>query len=172
MVCGAGKRCVNGVCQTVSSPRAAPSSYTIPPGSSINLPWGTAVTAIGSAKVENGVTYVAGQPLIFSRQLGYDQAALAAQGISQASGSAEMVGLAWQSNPFSVTLIKPDGSKLFPDSDRQNIKHVTGTNYDYYFLRNPANGIWNIEIRPINPGSRGESFSLITGLVSGAAFDQ
>lgn len=93
-------------------------------------------------------------------------------GISQAAGSAEMVGLAWQSNPFSVTLIKPDGSKLFPDSDRQNIKHVTGTNYDYYFLRNPAKGIWNIEIRPINPGSRGESFSLITGLVSGAAFDQ
>ncbi|KUG16881.1 hypothetical protein ASZ90_013427 [hydrocarbon metagenome] len=172
VVCGAGKRCVNGVCQTISSPRAAPSSYTIPPGSSINLPWGTAVTAIGSAKVENGVTYVAGQPLIFSRQLGYDQAALAAQGISQAAGSAEMVGLAWQSNPFSVTLIKPDGSKLFPDSDRQNIKHVTGTNYDYYFLRNPAKGIWNIEIRPINPGSRGESFSLITGLVSGAAFDQ
>ena len=75
-----------------------------------------------------------------------------------------MVGLAWQSNPFSVTLIKPDGSKLFPDSDRQNIKHVTGTNYDYYFLRNPAKGIWNIEIRPINPGSRGESFSLITDL--------
>jgi hypothetical protein len=122
--------------------------------------------------VENAVAYVAGQPLIFSRQLGYDQAALAAQGISQAAGSAEMVGLAWQSNPFSVTLIKPDGSKLFPDSDRQNIKHVTGTNYDYYFLRNPAKGIWNIEIRPINPGSRGESFSLITGLVSGAAFDQ
>jgi hypothetical protein len=35
VVCGAGKRCVNGVCQTISSPRAAPSSYTIPPGSSI-----------------------------------------------------------------------------------------------------------------------------------------
>ena len=80
-----------------------------------------------------------------------------------------MVGLTWQSNPFSVTLIKPDGSILSPDGDRQNIKHVTGTNYDYYFLRNSAKGIWNIEIRPINSGTRGDGFSLITGLVAGAA---
>jgi len=80
-----------------------------------------------------------------------------------------MVGLTWQGNPFSVTLIKPDGSILSPDSDRQNIKHVTDTNYDYYFLRNPVKGKWNIEIRPMNPGSRGESFSLITGIVAGAS---
>lgn len=172
VVCGGGRRCVNGVCQAVSSPGASPSSYTIPPGSSINLPWGTAVTAIGSAKVESAVAYAAGQPLRFSRPFGYDQAASTAQGINQVAESAEMVGLSWQSSPFSVTLIEPDGSILSPDSDRQNIKHVTGTNYDYYFLRNPAKGIWNIEIRPINPDSRGEGFSLITGLVSGAAFNR
>ena len=83
-----------------------------------------------------------------------------------------MVGLSWQSNPFSVTLIQPDGSILFAESDSPNIEHVTGTNYDYYFLRNPAKGRWNIEIRPINSGTRGEGFSLITGLVAGAAFDQ
>jgi len=169
VVCGAGKTCVNGVCQAVSSPSAAPSSYTIPPGSTINLPWGTSVTAIGSAKVENAVAYTTGLPLKFSRQLGYDQVASVSQGIVQATERAEMVGLTWQSNPFSVTLIKPDGSILSPDSDRQNIKHVTGTNYDYYFLRNPAKGKWNIEIRPINTGTRGEGFSLITGLVAGAA---
>ncbi|OPY51063.1 MAG: Dictyostelium (slime mold) repeat protein [Methanosaeta sp. PtaU1.Bin060] len=169
VVCGAGKRCVNGVCQAISTPSASPSSYTIPAGSTINLPWGTAVTAIGSAKVENGIAYTAGQTIKFSRAIGYYQAASAVQGINQAAESAEMVGLSWQSNPFSVTLKKPDGSILSPDSDSQNIKHIIGTNYDYYFLRNPSRGMWNIEISPINPGTGGEGFSLITGLVGGTA---
>jgi len=83
-----------------------------------------------------------------------------------------MVGLSWQNSPLTMTLIRPDGRILSPESDSQNIKHFTGTNYDYYFLRDPAKGIWNIEIRPINAGARGESFSLITGLVSGDAFKE
>ena len=170
VVCGAGRRCVNGVCQPVSTPTTSPTSYTIPAGSSINLPWGASLTAVGYATVENGIAYASGQR--FSRQLGYGQTAISAEGTSQATESVEMVGLSWQNSPLTMTLIRPDGRILSPESDSQNINHFTGTNYDYYFLRDPAKGIWNIEIRPINAGAGGESFSLITGLVSGDAFKE
>ena len=41
VVCGTGKTCINGACLPVFSPSAiAPSSYSIPAGSAIALPWG------------------------------------------------------------------------------------------------------------------------------------
>ena len=80
-----------------------------------------------------------------------------------------MVGLTWESNPFGVTLIKPDGSVLNPQSDSQNVKRVSGSNYDYYFLRNPSSGYWTVRINPLSPGTGGEGFSLITGPVGGTA---
>jgi hypothetical protein len=46
--------------------------------------------------------------------------------------------------------------------------HLIGPYYDYYFLKNAAQGNWGIEIRPINPGANGAGFSLINGLVKGA----
>jgi hypothetical protein len=48
-------------------------------------------------------------------------------------------------------------------------RDLVGPNYDYYFLRNAAIGNWSIEIRPLNPGNDGVGFSLIIGLVKGAA---
>lgn len=154
----------------VPSQSAAPRSYMIPVGSSINLPWGKAVTALVPVKVENGVAYSTRLPIRFSRLMGYDQAASIDLDASPPMDRVEMVGLTWQGNPFSVTLIRPDGKAVSPDSDKRNIRHVTGPNYDYYFLRNPARGRWMIEIRPINPGSRGQDFSLITGLVGGTDY--
>lgn len=168
VACRAGETCVNGACQAISNAGAAPGSYIIPAGSSIVLPWKASVTAIGPARVENGVAYPPGQPLEFSRQLGYYQETPVAYGMSQITPGAEMVGLSWQGNPFNVTLIKPDGSALSPDNDPQSIKHVTGANYDYYFIRNPAKGEWNVNIWPVSPAIGGEAFSLITGFVAGA----
>jgi len=138
-----------------------PSSYEIPAGSAITLPWGTTVNALGTAKVENGVAYAAGSPLSFSRELGNQQTQVA---------SAEMVGLSWQGDPINVRLIKPDGSVLLPEEDSQNVKHVRGSYYDYYFLKSPARGSWKVEISPSNPGYGGEGYSLITGLVGGTGF--
>ena len=79
----------------------------------------------------------------------------------------EMVGLTWQDSPIRMTLIKPDGSKLSAESDSQNIKHLTGPNYDYYFLRKPASGYWSIWVSPTYPRASGEGFRLISGLVGG-----
>ena len=80
-----------------------------------------------------------------------------------------MIGLSWKDARFNLNLIQPNGSILPVQGDNQNVVHLVGTNYDYYFLRNAAIGNWSIEIRPINPGTNGVGFSLITGLVKGAA---
>ncbi|MDD1754828.1 MAG: hypothetical protein LUQ63_04325, partial [Methanothrix sp.] len=106
-------------------------------------------------------------PLKFARPLGSTQTTPGTAGTS--SQIAEMVGLTWESNPFRVALIKPDGTVLDSQSDSRNIKHVTGSNYDYYFLRNQAGGYWTVQISPINPAASGEGFSLITGTVGGVA---
>ena len=71
VVCGAGTTCINGACLPVSSPSAiVPSSYSIPAGSSIALPWGSVVTALDSVQVENGIAYTTRSPLIFVRKFG------------------------------------------------------------------------------------------------------
>ena len=80
-----------------------------------------------------------------------------------------MIGLSWKDASFTLTLIQPNGSALPVQGDNQNVIHLIGSNYDYYFLRNAAQGNWGIEIRPINPGANGVGFSLINGLVKGAA---
>jgi len=63
---------------------------------------------------------------------------------------AEMIGLSWKDAGFTLTLIQPDGITLPAKADNQNVMHLVGSNYDYYFLSN------------------GVGFSLITGLVKGA----
>ena len=103
------------------------------------------------------------------RELGRNQAVSGYQSNLLISDQAEMIGLSWQTSTFTVVLIQPDGSVLPLKGDNQNVLHLMGSNYDYYYLRSPAKGNWNVEIRPVNPGTGGEGFSLITGLVRGAA---
>jgi hypothetical protein len=190
--CGSGKTCIDGTCKYVDHPDnvyypynfyypytypyAEPysynqpiKSYTIPAGTAITLPWGAKATALDTLKVENGIAYSGTSPLRFVRDLGRNQAVSGYQSNLLISDQAEMIGLSWQTNPFTVVLIQPNGSVLPLKGDNQNVLHPIGSNYDYYYLRSPAKGNWNVEIRPANPGTGGEGFSLITGLVRGAA---
>lgn len=184
VVCGHGKTCINGVCQYPYYPYAAPyypyvapsstlppaQSYTIPAGTAITLPWSRSVTALNALKVENGIAYPGASPLRFVRSLGLeDQAISGYQTGLSISERAEMIGLSWKDAGFTLTLIQPDGSTLPVQGDNRNVMHLVGTNYDYYFLRSAAKGNWGIEVKPINPGANGVGFSLITGLVKGAA---
>jgi hypothetical protein len=179
VVCGNGKTCIDGFClypyaypyfYPYAEPYNQPTkSYTIPAGTAITLPWGAKATALDSLKVENGIAYSTVSPLRFVRDLGQNQAVSGYQSNLLISDQAEMIGLSWQTSTFTVVLIQPDGSVLPLKGDNLNVMHLMGSNYDYYYLRSPAKGNWNVEIRPANPGTGDEGFSLITGLVRGAA---
>ncbi len=173
-VCGQGKTCIDGFCEYLyAEPYSSynsglpTKSYAIPAGTAITLPWGSRVAALDTLKVENGIAYSSASPLRFVEQLGQNQVTLEYQSSLKISDRAEMIGLSWQGNPFTLTVTQPDGSLLPQKGDDENVLHLKGLNYDYYFLRSAANGDWNIEIRPTNPGTSGEGFSLITGLVNG-----
>jgi hypothetical protein len=185
VVCGPGKTCVDGSCVYLYYPyypyypyvaptSALPSaqSYTIPAGTAITLPWARSVTALNTLKVENGIAYPGTSPLRFVRSLGLENQAVSGyQGYQTGlsiSERAEMIGLSWKDASFTLTLIQPDGSALPVQGNNQNVMHLVGLNYDYYFLRSAAIGNWGIEVKPINPGANGVGFSLITGLVKGA----
>ncbi len=190
--CGSGKTCIDGTCKYVDHPdnvyypyyiyypytypytepysyNQPIKSYIIPAGTAITLPWGAKATALDTLEVENGIAYPSASPLRFVRDLGRNQAVSGYQSNLLISDQAEMIGLSWQTSTFTVVLIQPDGSVLPLKGDNQNVLHLMGSNYDYYYLRSPAKGNWNVEIRPANPGTGGEGFSLITGLVRGAA---
>jgi hypothetical protein len=190
VVCEPGKICINGFCQypyytypyPYPYPYVAPYTepyktsqptesynYTIPAGSVVTLPWGAKVTALETLKVENGIAYSSAPPLRFVRLLGQNQTVSGNQSDLSMSDQAEMIGLTWQASPFSVVLIQPDGSVLPVKGDGQKVLHLIGSNYDYYFLHEPAKGNWSVDIWPRNSGTGGEGFSLITGLVRGAA---
>ena len=80
-----------------------------------------------------------------------------------------MIGISWKDASLTLTLIQPDGRAFPVQGDNQNVIHLVGSNYDYYFLRSTAKGVWGIRVMPINTGANGVGFSLITGLVKGAA---
>jgi hypothetical protein len=191
VVCERGKTCIDGVCRypyytyprlyypyyPYYEPYVAPTTtlptakyYTIPVGTAITLPWTKSVTALNTLKVENGIAYPGASPLMFVRSLGLeDQAVSGYQTGPSISERAEMIGLSWKNDGFTLTLIQPNGSILPVQGDNRNVMHLVGSNYDYYFLRSAAIGNWGIEVKPINPGANGVGFSLITGLVKGAA---
>ena len=183
VVCRDGKTCINGVCQypyytyaapyypyaAPTSPLPSTNSYTIPAGTAVTLPWGQSVTALNTLKVENGITYPSASPLRFARMLGENQAISVNQMGQSISEQAEMIGLSWKDARSNLTLIQPNGSALPAQGDNQNVVHLVGSNYDYYFLSSSAaKGNWSIEVKPIIPSSNGVGFSLITGLVKGA----
>jgi hypothetical protein len=90
------------------------------------------------------------------------------KGITQATGEeAEMIGLSWKDSSFKMTLVQPNGTALPASGDGVNVIHVSGTTYDYYFLKQPAKGSWYVDIAPINPASTGAAYSLISGQVKG-----
>jgi hypothetical protein len=121
-------------------------------------------------KVENGIAYSSASPLMFMRSLGLeDQVVSGYQKQLPILERAEMIGLSWKDARFTLTLIQPDGSAFPVQGDNMNVMHLVGSNYDYYFLRSAAKGIWGIEVKPINSGANGVGFSLITGQVKGAA---
>jgi hypothetical protein len=186
VVCAPGKTCVNGVCQYLyypyatpyyqpyvaptASPGSAAQSYIIPAGTAITLPWAGSVTALNALKVENAVAYPGASPLKFVRSLGLEGQVISGyQTEPSISERSEMIGLSWKDASFTLTLIQPNGSTLPVQGDNRNVIHLIGPTYDYYFLRNAAQGNWEIEIKPINPGANGAGFSLISGLVKGAA---
>jgi hypothetical protein len=120
--------------------------------------------------VENAVAYPGASPLKFVRSLGLEGQTISAyQTEPSISERSEMIGLSWKDASFTLTLIQPNGIALPVQGDNRNVIHLIGPTYDYYFLRNAAQGNWGIEIRPINQGANGAGFSLINGLVKGAA---
>ncbi|MDD4652842.1 MAG: hypothetical protein PHQ34_11495 [Methanothrix sp.] len=194
VVCGPGRTCIDGVCQylyyiftapyypyyqpfavpvaSAAPAAAAPAaqSYAIPAGTTITLPWAGTVTALNALKVENAVAYPGASPLRYVRQLGMEgQAVSSDQKAQLISERSDMVGLTWKEGSFKLTLIQPNGVALPVQGDNRNVIHLIGTNYDYYFLRNATPGSWAIVIQPINTGASGTGFSLINGLVKGAA---
>ncbi len=189
VVCAPGRTCIDGVCRylyypyvalyypcyqpyvaPVASTNPAAQSYTIPAGTAITLPWAGSVTALNTLKVENAVAYPGASPLKFVRSLGLeDQVVSGYQTNPSISERSVMIGLSWKDASFILTLIQPNGNALPVQGDNRNVIHLIGPYYDYYFLRNAAQGNWGIEIRPINPGANGAGFSLISGLVKGAA---
>jgi len=190
VVCAPGKTCIDGVCRypyytypalyypyyPYYEPYVAPTTtlptakyYTIPVGTAITMPWAKSVTALNTLKVENGIAYPGVSPLKFVRSLGLDDQAVSGyQTGPSISERAEMIGLSWKDDGFTLTLIQPNGSILPVQGDNRNVMHLVGSNYDYYFLRSAAIGNWGIDVKPINPGTNGVGFSLITGLVKGA----
>jgi hypothetical protein len=168
VICDGGRTCIDGVCQySPNSYAAYPGSSVIPPGTILPLPWGSEVTALNVLRAENGVFSAYESPMKFTRQLGYQATPSSLNSIAT-SEKAEMIGLTWQGSPLTMTLTKPDGSILYPDGTSPDVVRVKGSNYEYYFLKNPAIGNWNIGVQPSNQMASSERFTLITGLVNGA----
>ena len=146
----------------------ATKSYTINTGTVITLPWNDTVTALDSLQVENGVAYSSGSGIRFSRQMGTSKVYQQSSG-QNLSDRAEMVGVSWPEKgiPFTLTLTQPNGTILSVQDDDMDAMHLTGSNYDYYFLRNPAKGYWTVVVTPTQSASNGIGFSLISGMVEG-----
>ena len=146
----------------------ATKSYTINTGTVITLPWNDTVTALDSLQVENGVAYSSGSGIRFSRQMGTSKVYQQSSG-QNLSDRAEMVGVSWPEKgiPFTLTLTQPNGTILSVQDDDMDAMHLTGSNYDYYFLRNPAKGYWTVVVTPAQSASNGIGFSLISGMVEG-----
>ncbi len=169
VVCGEGKTCVDGTCQYAASNYAQPGTYDIAKGSIIVLPWGKQVVALESVKMENGVAYSSGSPLSFVRQITDSQISLLDSTGTSLSERSEMIGITWQNSPLTMTLFKPDGSTFSGTESSQDVIHMTGSNYDYYFLRSPEKGNWYVKVDASGAGSSGEKYSLISGQVKGGA---
>lgn len=196
MVCGYGQICIDGVCRypyyyydpdynsypyypydvpyvpptpVAAAPTAPkPQSYTIPAGTSITLPWGGSMLAAEALQVYNGLAYPGAKPISFERELGSPaQVASVGRMALSAMNQWEMIGLAWKEAGFKMTLIQPNKTALPAQGDGQNVVHLTGSTYDYYFLRSPTAGIWTVQIMPVNAASSGTGYSLISGLVQG-----
>jgi len=153
-----------------TSATSSPQSYTIPAGTVVTVPWGQSMTALGVLQVNNGLAYPSTSPLRFARLLGYETETTPAVqiGMIQSAGEkADMIGLSWKDSSFSMTLVRPDGTALPAAGDGVNVVHVSGSTYDYYFLKNAAKGSWYVEIKPVNPSSTGAAYSLISGQVKG-----
>jgi hypothetical protein len=119
--------------------------------------------------VENGIAHAAGSPQRFVRQITNIQTSILAAAGEKISKRAEMIGLDWQNYPLTLTLVKPDGSVLLATENSQDVMHLKGSNYDYYFLRSPSKGNWYVQVGTTSLAGSGERYSLITGLVKGAA---
>ncbi len=153
---------------TGTSSTPATKSYTIDSGKIITLPWNETVTALDILHVENGVALSSGSGVRFPIQMGASKVYQLpdSQNISDRS---EMVGLSWAEGgiPFTLTLIQPNGITLSVQDGDKDALHLTGSNYDYYFLRNPAKGYWTAVVTPEQSSASGVGFSLISGLVEG-----
>ena len=193
--CSYGKTCIDGVCRypdyysyypyypyypygvpyapsAPTAPAPAPSkpqSYTIPAGTSITLPWGGSMLSAEVLQVYNGLAYPGATPISFTRDLGSPaQIASIGQVALSAMNQWEMIGLSWKDASFKLTLVQPNGAVLPSQGDGRNVVHLTGSNYDYYFLKSPPAGDWTVQILPVNATPSGTGYSLLSGLVQGA----
>ena len=155
-----------GAAGTSSNPQTK--SYTISAGTVITLPWNDTITALDTLQVENGVAFSSGSGIRFARQMGASKV-YQLPGDQNITDRAEMVGLSWpvDGSPFTLALTQPNGTILSVQDYDENALHLTGSNYDYYFLRNPAKGYWNVVVTPAQSVPNGIGFSLISGLVEG-----
>ena len=192
--CKEGQICVDGTCKypyyyyypyypyypygvpyappAPTAPAPAPSkpqSYTIPAGTSITLPWGGSMLSAEVLQVYNGQAYPGATPISFTRDLGSPaQIASVGQVALSAMNQWEMIGLSWKDASFKMTLVQPNKIVLPAQGDGRNVVHLTGSNYDYYFLRSPLAGDWTVQIMPVNAATGGTGYTLISGLVQGA----
>ncbi|WP_170157775.1 S-layer homology domain-containing protein [Thermodesulfitimonas autotrophica] len=75
-------------------------------------------------------------------------------------------GITWAGSDFDLTLTRPDGRALTPDSPDPDYSFVKGPTYAYYTVDNPAPGAWTCTItaKEIPPGGEAVNLSL-TALV-------
>jgi hypothetical protein len=119
-------------------------------------------------QVYNGLAYPRAAPINFIRVLGSPaQIASIGRAALSAMNQWEMIGLSWKQASFKMTLIQPNKIILPAQGDGQNVVHLSGANYDYYFLRSPPVGNWTVQIMPVNAAPSGTGYSLISGLVQG-----
>jgi hypothetical protein len=119
-------------------------------------------------QVYNGLAYPGATPISFTRDLGSPaQIASIGQVALSAMNQWEMIGLSWKDASFKLTLVQPNKIVLPAQGDGRNVVHLTGSNYDYYFLKSPPAGDWTVQIMPVNAAPSGTGYSLLSGLVQG-----
>jgi hypothetical protein len=80
----------------------------------------------------------------------------------------DIVGLNWEGSTLALRLIAPDGTALAEGINNSTIRHVKGSNYEYYILKNATPGNWTVRVIPIDIPPEGESFVLIQGRITEA----
>ena len=78
----------------------------------------------------------------------------------------EIAALSWEGSKLQLFLYAPNGTMISPKINNSMIKHVMGSNYDYYLLNNAPFGNWTLKVVPVQVPTKGENITLVTGQIT------